>query len=275
MSAEPRLADRIAACRVPDGQLGAWWIGGSGFIFKTAQGRQIWIDPYLSNSVFDIFGVKRAFPAPITVEEAEPDVVISTHWHEDHLDPGSIPGLARRRPQATFVMPPSTFSRALGLGVPRSQIAPLSHGQSVSLAGAAINAVPARHEAGIPGWEVPDAMGVILEIDELRIYHTGDTEYDTRLRRLRAKPFTLATFCINGVSGNMNAHEAALLAWHLDVKTVIPHHHLIWDKEATDPEETLDPRLFEATYRRLGGSAGVILPVVGAGFRISASGAIP
>lgn len=265
------LAQEAAEYSVPAGEIRAWWLGGSGFVFKTAAGRQIWIDPYLSNSVFAIFGVGRAFPAPISLDEAAPDVVISTHSHEDHLDPGTIPELARRRPQAKFLMPPSAMSRALGWGVPRGQIVPLSHGQTERLAGAAITAVPARHEGGTVGWEVPDAMGVILEIDGLRLYHSGDTEYDVRLRRLRGQPFALATFCINGVTGNMNAHEAALLAWQLDAKTVVPHHHLLWAKGTGDPEETLDPGLFEQTYRKLGGAARVVLPVVGAGFQITAS----
>ena len=268
------LASRVDASAAGAGRVAAWWLGGSGFIFKTAAGKQIWIDPYLSDAVFTIFGVKRAFPAPITVAEASPDVIISTHWHEDHLDPGSIPELARRRPDAKFVMPPSAMARALSWGVPKGQIVPLSHGQTERLAGAAITAVPARHEPNIPGWEVPDAMGVILEIDGIRIYHTGDTEYDLRLRRLRGQAFALATFCINGVSGNMNAHEAALLAWHLNVKTVIPHHHLIWAKDTVDPEETLNPKLFEETYRKLGGKARVILPEVGAGFQIGVDGVI-
>ena len=270
----PTLAQDVAGTVVPAGQVRAWWLGGSGFIFKTAAGRQVWIDPYLSDAVFRIFGVRRAFPAPITAAEAAPDVVISTHWHEDHLDPGTIPELARRLPEAKFVMPPSAMARALTWGVARSQIVPLAHGQTERVAGAVITAVPARHEPGIPGWEVPDAMGVILELDGRRIYHTGDTEYDKRLRRLRGQSFDLATFCINGVSGNMNAHEAALLAWHLAAKTVIPHHHLIWAKDAADPEETLDPRLFAATYARLGGTARVILPVVGAGFQLTPDGSI-
>jgi L-ascorbate metabolism protein UlaG (beta-lactamase superfamily) len=274
MASPAPLAEQAARFQVPAGQVRVWWLGGSGFIFKAASGRQIWIDPYLSDSVFGIFGVKRAFPAPLSLEEAAPDVVVSTHWHEDHLDPGTIPELARRRPGTLFVMPPSAMSRALAWGVPRSRIVPLSHGGTETLAGASLTAVPARHEAGVPGWEVPDAMGVILEIDGVRIYHTGDTEYDVRLRRLRGQPFALATFCINGVSGNMNAHEAALLAWHLDAGTVVPHHHLIWAKDAADPGETLDPRLFEETYRKLGGAATVILPVVGAGFQLGPGGAL-
>jgi L-ascorbate metabolism protein UlaG (beta-lactamase superfamily) len=37
-------------------------------------------------------------------------------------------------------------------------------------------AVPARHQPGIPGWEVPDAIGLLIEAEGLRIYHTGDTD---------------------------------------------------------------------------------------------------
>jgi L-ascorbate 6-phosphate lactonase len=268
------LAKEIAESKVPAKRVRVWWLGGSGFIIKTPAGRQIWIDPYLSDSVSSIFGVRRAFPAPISVEEGTPDVVISTHWHEDHLDPGTIPPIARRRPQTKFVMPPSAMARALTWGVPRSQIVPLSHGQTEAVSSVLLAAVPARHEAGVPGWEVPDAMGIILEAEGFQIYHTGDTEYDVRLRHLASRRFALATFCINGVSGNMNAHEAALLAWHLNVGTVVPHHHLIWAKEKTEPEETLDPTLFEGTYRKLGGTARVILPTVGGGFLVGPDGAI-
>ena len=75
----------------------------------------------------------------------------------------------------------------------------------------------------------------------------------------------------------MNAPEAALLAWHLDARTLIPHHHLIWARpaEKIPAFETLDPALFTATYAKLGGSAAVLLPTVGGGFTITAAGAQP
>jgi L-ascorbate 6-phosphate lactonase len=257
------LAQRIAARSVTPGHLSAWWLGGAGFIFKAASGREVWIDPYLSDAAYDLFGLKRAFAAPIAVGEANPDLVIVTHWHEDHLDLGSIPALAKARPNAKFLMPPSAMARTLSWGVSRAQIIPLSHGQTVSLGDTAVTSVPARHVVEIAGWEVPDAMGIILEMDGIRIYHTGDTEYDNRLRRLKNQPLAFATFCINGSGGNMNAHEAALLAWQLDVKIAAPHHHYLWDKETVDPEETLDAKLFERTYRNLGGKAAVILPQIG------------
>src|SRR5438067_13875348 len=89
------LAQTIAAMQVPAGKVMAWWLGGTGFVFKTAAGTQIYVDPYFSNCVAGIFGVERAFPAPISAEEARPDLLIATHWHEDHLDPEGLPIVAR------------------------------------------------------------------------------------------------------------------------------------------------------------------------------------
>src|SRR6185437_13451709 len=89
------LAAQIAAYPVPPGQAACWWLGGSGFVLKSPGGTQVYIDPYLSDSVQAIFGQGRAFPTPIAPEQARPDVLIVTHWHEDHLDPGTIPLIAR------------------------------------------------------------------------------------------------------------------------------------------------------------------------------------
>jgi L-ascorbate 6-phosphate lactonase len=276
MSASAPLAAQIAAARPAAGSLAAWWLGGSGFIFKTPAGRQVWIDPYLSDVVKTMFGVARAFPPPITAAEAAPDFVISTHWHEDHLDPGCIPELARRRPDAKFIMSPGAMAHAVSWGLSPRQITTLVPGQTLDLGDVKLTAIVARHEAGVPGWEVPDAFGVILDFGGVRVFHTGDTDYDARIHRaVAATPLALATLCINGSVGNMNAHEAALLAWHLDAGTLIPHHHLLWSREKIPAYETLDPNLFAETYRKLGGAANVILPTVGGGYTITAAGAVP
>jgi L-ascorbate metabolism protein UlaG (beta-lactamase superfamily) len=256
------LAERVASRMVSHGHVSVWWLGGSGFIFKTASGKQVWIDPYISNVVAQIFGQERAFPAPITVEQAAPDFVISTHLHEDHLDPGFIPELARKRPMTRFVMPPTAMGRARTWGVPQSQIITLTHGETKRIDDVSVTSVPARHVAG-PGFEAPDAMGIILETENLRLYHSGDTEYDVRIRELGRQKFSFATFCINGISGNMNAYEAALLAWHFDVKIVVPHHHLLWAKRTLKDGETLNPEVFREIYYLLGGKANVVLPEIG------------
>lgn len=263
METSAGLAQSIAAYPVGPGCLALWWLGGSGFILKSASGTQVAIDPYLSDSVKGIFGLARAVPPPMTPEEARPAILIATHWHEDHLDPGTIPVVARHSPDTRFVMPPNALSRALGWGVPRDRIQALSSGEQITIGDVRMTHVPARHVAGIPGWETPDAMGVLVTVDGLTIYHTGDTEYDTRLRGLADRRLDAMLVCINGAGGNMDAHEAALLAWRLGARLAIPMHHVLWADPAPNPEATLDPALFADTYARLGGRGRVVIPAIG------------
>jgi L-ascorbate metabolism protein UlaG (beta-lactamase superfamily) len=37
--------------------------------------------------------------------------------------------------------------------------------------------------------------------------------------------------CINGGGGNLNAHEAALLAWQLKARLVVPMHYGMWSDD--------------------------------------------
>ena len=273
----PSLAQTIAATNVRAGSVMAWWLSGTGFVLKTSAGTQIYIDPYFSNCVAQIFSVERAVPPPIPVEEAQPDLVIATHWHEDHLDPEGLPILARRSP-AEFLCPPSCQSRLLGWLVPPKRVTAISQGQSHTFRDVGITAVAARHQPGIPGWEVPDAVGLLIEAEGVRIYHTGDTEYDLRLRALaydQHQSIDVMMTVINGAGGNMNAHEAALLAWQLHPKVVIPMHHILWKDFTGGEQATLDPGLFADTYHRLGGAGQVKSLAVGEGIELSGSGAGP
>jgi L-ascorbate metabolism protein UlaG (beta-lactamase superfamily) len=83
---------------VENGSVAAWWLGGLGFVFKAPDGATVCIDSYLSDSVRAIFNQGRAFPPPISPEELRVDAVICPHWHEDHLDPGTIPQVATSSP---------------------------------------------------------------------------------------------------------------------------------------------------------------------------------
>jgi L-ascorbate metabolism protein UlaG (beta-lactamase superfamily) len=265
------LAETITAAQVPPGQVLAWWLGGTGFVFKTAAGTQIYVDPYFSNCVAAIFGVERAFPAPISAEDARPDLLLATHWHEDHLDPEGLPILARHS-QARFLAPPSCVSRLLGWGVARDRVAGLRVGETQTFRDVSITAVAARHVAGTPGWETDDAIGLLLDFGGLRVYHSGDTEYDLRLRALaydKARPIDVCMLVINGAGGNMNAHEAALLAWQLGARTVVPMHHILWKEFTGGEQATLDPNLLAETYRRLGGGGEVRALEVGEGLMLS------
>ena len=265
------LAQTIAATSVRPGSVMAWWLGGTGFVFKTSSGTQLYVDPYFSNCVAQIFGVERAFPPPIPVEEATPDLLVATHWHEDHLDPEGLPILAWRS-DTLFLGPPSCRSRLLGWLVPADRVTAISTGESHTFRDITIRAVAARHQANIPGWETPDAIGLLIETEGLRIYHTGDTEYDLRLRALaydKERPIDAMLTVINGAGGNMNAHEAALLAWQINPRTIIPMHHILWRDFSGGEQATLNPALLADTYRRLGGTGQVQILDVGEGLLIA------
>ena len=262
------LSQTIANTQVRPGHVMAWWLSGTGFVFKTSAGTQIYVDPYFTNCVSQIFGIDRALPPPVPVEEAQPDLVIGTHWHEDHLDPEGLPLLAKHSTETQFLVTPSGRSRLLGWMIPAARVTAISDGQTHTFRDVRITAVPARHLPGIAGWEVPDAIGLLIETEGLRIYHTGDTEYDTRLRALAYdtnRPIDAMFAVINGTGGNMNAHEAALLAWHIRPKVLVPMHHILWKGASGNPQETLDPELFAETYRKLGGAGQVRALAVGEG----------
>jgi L-ascorbate 6-phosphate lactonase len=155
--------------------------------------------------------------------------------------------------------------------VPGQRVTTIQTGQTHTFRDVRITALPARHVTSIEGWEVPDAIGLLIEAEGVRIYHTGDTEYDLRLRALafdKDHPIDAMLTVINGAGGNMNAHEAALLAWHIQPRIIIPMHHVLWKDFSGGEQATLDPNLLADTYRRLGGAGQVCALNVGEGIEL-------
>jgi L-ascorbate 6-phosphate lactonase len=160
-----------------------------------------------------------------------------------------------------FVGPPSVVARLAGRGIASERIVAVHRGQTVQVRDFTITGTFARHE--VAGFLAEDALGLLLEVNGLRIYHSGDTEYDARLRPVAELCPDVAMLCMNGSGGCMNAHEAALLAWHLASRIVYPNHFGMWAPEHYGPGATLDPAQFTRTYRRLGGTGDVRIPAVG------------
>jgi L-ascorbate 6-phosphate lactonase len=206
------------------------------------------IDPYLSDECERLEGLKRQFEPPITAEEFQPDLLLVTHGHLDHFDEPTIRTYASAR-RTTLFAPPSCTGRASNLGWPASRLRSLKPGQSASRGGCRVTATFARHT-------LPDAIGLLLRIDGIRLWHSGDTEYDEHLRALATQKLDVAFICINGGGGNMNAREAALLAWQLKPRTVVPMHYGMWPVEAyryrgAAPDATPYPALFTSTLAKL------------------------
>ena len=77
------------------------WLGQAGFVIAWDD-RRLMIDPYLSDALAlkyagTRFPHQRMMPPPVTAEQIDClDLVLCTHAHSDHMDPGLLPGLLKR-----------------------------------------------------------------------------------------------------------------------------------------------------------------------------------
>jgi L-ascorbate 6-phosphate lactonase len=254
VSGDGALETRIARLQVEAGTVAFVWLGQGGYLLKSPAGTTVMIDAYLSDYAEEVWGVKRVLPPVIDPERLTPDLFLATHWHEDHLDPPIVRRYATE-PAAIFGGPESCVVRARIWGWPAGRTVRLDRGDSRTIADVQVTATFARHDEEIA--MTGDAVGFLLDVGGVRIWLAGDSEYDGRLRSMRQAEVDVALVPINGVGGNMNAHEAALLVWQVSPKVAVPMHYGMWAPHDYGAEATLDPDLFRETLGRLGGTTEV------------------
>jgi L-ascorbate 6-phosphate lactonase len=247
------LATEIKSLAVSPGRLAIFWLGGAGLVFKADSGPVVAVDPYLSDSLDHFYAWKRLPLSPIPLPPAElgADLVLATHAHEDHLDPETIPDLART--SSTIFAGPGMCAEAMhAWGIGDERIVEINRGEQRDLAGVPVTAVLAHHVSNA-GAQTPDAVGYIFESGGIRVYHTGDTLYHPDLQQVRDLRPHVMLVCINGDYGNMGPEDAARLTAEIEPAVVIPMH---WGLVA---ENTTDPDLF---VRALAATGSKSRPVV-------------
>lgn len=255
---QTEIVDEIAAARPGTGSLRVWWLGQSGYVIKSRSGTLV-IDPYLSEHLTRKYeGTSkphiRMTPAPFRAHELTGvDLVLSSHKHSDHLDPGTIPDLLNASPKAQLGLPESLVEHAIGLGISADRLVGLNAGEALSRTSFHVRAIPSAHE----GLDTDERgrhlyLGFVVEVDGLRLYHSGDSlAYDGLVDQLGPQPFDVLFLPINGrdpargVAGNMSAAEAVDLACRVKPRFVVPHHYDMFTFN-TVPVST-----FEAEARRL------------------------
>jgi L-ascorbate metabolism protein UlaG (beta-lactamase superfamily) len=186
-------------------------------------------------------------PAPLDATQAQADALLATHSHEDHLDPDSI-GPFLSHLEMRFIGPPMAVDKVVASGIDAARTTTVARGDVTTIGDLSVRAVHARHLFGLE--PTPDAVGYVLECGDVRIYHSGDTEYDSEIIG-DTRGVSASLISINGTTGNMNAHEAAMLAWLQRAGVAIPFHYGLWRDADYGEGATLDPELFVGTYHRL------------------------
>ena len=232
-----RLAEKILTA--PLGKTHLFSAGQAGFIIKSASGELLAIDLYLSECVERLegtHGFRRLLPQILLPEELEFDVVICTHPHLDHFDTDAVPGLiANHRTKLFCSVDCEKLVKELHLEYYNEQITYVAPKQHYEVGSFAIDFVDCDHGEG-----APDAVGVIVTVDEKKVYEVGDS--CLRLDRAISLPRDLNVLIgpINGAYGNMNEEELPQLAELLKPAITIPCHYGMFASHHGDPGKFYD-----------------------------------
>ena len=216
---------------IPQGNVGVFWIGQAGFVFKTPTGKLIAIDPYLSDNVGRKGSFKRIVPSVLGCDEVIFDYIIVTREHDDHLDPDSIPFLMSNNVTTLLAAEQAAKDAHTLMNVPEKRICSLAVGANFDGGDFTVTALPCDH-----GEAAPSAIGLLLDFGGKKIYVAGDTcpRPDT-FAQMREHQFDLAIFPINGAFGNLNEQEAAEASCIVNAKLTVPCHYWCLSLEGGNP----------------------------------------
>jgi L-ascorbate metabolism protein UlaG (beta-lactamase superfamily) len=221
------------------------WLGQAGFILR-GRSATVLIDPYLSDSLAvkyagRRFPHKRMAEAPISPEDVpHVDLIVITHDHTDHMDPGTLPHLANQHPAAHFVVPARSAHIAIQRGVPGNRLIAAQAGELIAAPhGVVVHPLASAHEELDINEDGSRFLGYVIDIEAERVYHSGDCVPHPTLRQKLARLHpTIALLPVNGrdavrlengVPGNFHLHEAVELCKAAQVPVLIPHHWGMFD----------------------------------------------
>ncbi|HLV08985.1 MAG TPA: MBL fold metallo-hydrolase [Halanaerobiales bacterium] len=194
------------------------WLGQAGYLIKTPDNALICIDPYYSNSVerYDGRPSRRMWYNRFLIENFHPDLVLCSHDHLDHTDPETLP-LIFAFSDAVFYGPESSHQHMKKMQISEDRLQMLELEQEYSFRDIKIKTTFAEH--------TEDSLGFIFEINNIKLYFTGDTSLNERLFKYKEEDIDIMISCINGKYGNLDVEEAGILARELGVKLLIPMHY--------------------------------------------------
>ena len=220
------------------------WLTHSGLLFENGR-LTVMVDPYLSDSLSK---TSEKYARRVSVDESvfdvEPDVVLITHSHPDHLDKKTLDRfLTGADKDVTVLAGGAAYDKLIELGYTQN-IVLLSPHSVWSEGGITFYSVKAEH-----GKE--DAVGFILDDGEKTYYVSGDTLYNFDViddcLDLVEDGVDYAFLPIGGQGNIMNAKDAADFAYEIGAKCAVPIHYGLFD--STDPDDfDFDDRMVIAPF---------------------------
>lgn len=223
------------------------WLAQSGILFENSK-LKIMIDPYFSDAVAEKYPEKkRKFAVPEEYYSVNPDVILVTHEHVDHLDMETLGKILENSDKSvTLLCSESAYNKAVTLGGNHNYVL-LSPHSVWSVNGVTFYSVRAEHTDRT-------AVGFIIDDGKQTYYVSGDTLYNYEViddvLDLAPDGVDYAFLPINGRGNNMNARDAADFAYEIGAKCAIPTHYGLVD-DITPEEFDFDDRLILEPFKEV------------------------
>jgi len=242
------------AREVVDAPLGVtrlFWTGQAGFVIKSAEGKLLGIDLYLSECVEPVeghVGYHRLMPQILGYDDLQFDVMIATHYHRDHFDIDAMPALMSNGHTQLFCAY-DCVDDVERLKIDKTRVTFVKPGDTYEVDGFKLSFTHCDHGTG-----APQAVGVIVKVDNKRILEVGDTclHLDWKDEYLKDGKLDVLIAPINGAYGNLNEQEHVTLTKALEPKLAVPCHFGMFASHGGHPglwKELMDKELPQQQYK--------------------------
>ena len=216
------------------------WLGQAGFYIEV-DGVKVLIDPYLSESCKKLNQENyRRMPIDEGFFDITPDVIVLTHEHLDHTDPDTLEHYLGKEGKITVLASPGAWEKIRGFGNGHNYVR-FSRHTEWTVGGVRFTAVKAEHSSYEP-------IGVIIEADGKKYYHTGDTLYNSEIFADIPDGIFAMMAVINGKGNNMNETDALRMAEKVAPKYFVPMHWGLHDDMHPDAgiySSTIVPKIYK------------------------------
>lgn len=199
------------------------WIGHAAFLLEGS--RKVLIDPFISGNP----------NAGLDVDELEPDLIVVTHGHGDHLG-DTVEISSEHNVPVVCIHELSIYLSGKGV-----EAVGMNIGGTAEVNGVKVTMVHALHSADAEeeGSTVSmgDPAGVVIEMDGTRVYHAGDTDVFmdmqliNELHRPQIMLIPIGDWFTMGIKGAVKALE------FIKPQVAIPMHYNTFPVIEQDPEE--------------------------------------
>jgi L-ascorbate metabolism protein UlaG (beta-lactamase superfamily) len=203
------------------------WLGHASFRLDTADGKRLYIDPWLDNP-----------KCPDAEKEPERcDAIAITHGHSDHV--GSTVDLSKKFGPLPIVAMVELKAWLKDKGAQTDDMPGPNKGGTVEAAGVKFTLTNAFHSSGADdGAYTGEAAGLVAELsDGKKVYFAGDTCVFSDMQLIgRIYSPDVAVLPIGG-HFTMDPREAAVACELLGVQRVVPCHYGTFPLLAGTPDE--------------------------------------